>query len=40
MDCKKIIQEYLICMSKKPIPQNKETKCKEQFYKAMDCIGN
>ncbi len=36
--CKKLIQEYLMCMSKKPDKFPCETKCKISFYKALDCL--
>ncbi len=36
-DCKKYIEEYLICMKKIPI---KEFKCKDTLNKALVCIEN
>jgi hypothetical protein len=38
MECKKYIQEYLLCMSKIPSKFPCDDKCKIPFFKAMDCL--
>lgn len=38
--CKELVQEYLLCMSKKPDKFPCEAKCKFYFYKALVCLEN
>jgi hypothetical protein len=38
MNCEQLIEEYLLCMKKKPIKNHSETKCKDIFLNVNKCI--
>ena len=38
MNCDLLIEEYLLCMKKKPIKSQYETKCKDIFINVNKCI--
>lgn len=38
MNCKDIIKEYFNCMNKIPKENEKDNKCKTEFFKTIKCL--